>query len=75
MKLNPDAGYVALCAELGGIPDLNCISHQPNCTQVLCNFIFIDLQSWNWVSFCAMSEHRQLWLNKACSIHFILRLF
>lgn len=43
MKLNSDADFVVLCAELGKIPDLNCISHQPNCTQVLCNFVFAYL--------------------------------
>lgn len=26
VELNPDADFVALCAELGGILDVNCIS-------------------------------------------------
>lgn len=43
MKLNSGAAFVVLCTEVVEIPDLNCVSHQPKCTQVLCNFIFAYL--------------------------------
>lgn len=59
MKLNPDADFVVLCAELGGIPDLNCISHQPNCTQVYVILFLWIYKVGSGISFGAMSEHRQ----------------